>query len=110
MARRWNDCEKSEAGYTVSVVRWSPRRIIERNEAAARYSHQVELVEPEMIRERIEIPGNAAGLRAGRRIGQALAPVAAIEGDDTIAFPSEGGRLGSFYSWGPGRPRWAPLT
>ena len=64
------------------------------NEASARYSHQVELVEPEMVRERIDIRGNAAGLRASRRIGQAFAPAAAIEGDDTIALPSEGGRLG----------------
>jgi hypothetical protein len=65
----------------------------------------VELVEREMVRKRIEIRGNAAGLRAGRRIGQALAPSAAIEGDDTIAFPSEGGRLGLPPS-SPAGARW----
>src|SRR5580693_8396549 len=40
----------------------TPRCIIERNEAAARHPHQMELVELEMVRECIKIRGHAAGL------------------------------------------------
>jgi len=53
----------------------------------------VECVEPEVICERIEIARNCSGLGAGRRIGQALAPAAAVEGDDAIALPCKGRRL-----------------
>ena len=71
----------------------APRRVIERDEAAAGDAEQVELVELEMIGERIEIAGDAAGLRAGCRIGHALAPALAIEGDDAVAGRGEGGNL-----------------
>src|SRR5260370_13409045 len=47
-----------------------------------------------MIRERIEITRDAAGLWAGRRIGQALAPAAAVKSDDAIALQCKGCYLG----------------
>ena len=71
----------------------APRRIIERDEAAAGDAEQVEFSELEMIGERIEIAGDAAGLRAGRRIGHALAPTLAIEGDDAVAGGGKSGDL-----------------
>ena len=71
----------------------TPRRVIERDEAAAGNAEQVEFFELEMIGERIEIAGDAAGLRAGCRIGHALAPALAIEGDDAVAGRGEGGNL-----------------
>src|SRR3984957_20947265 len=52
----------------------TPRRVVERHEAAAGNAEQVELVELEMIAERIKIAGDAAGPRAGRRLGYALSP------------------------------------
>src|SRR5215468_8192784 len=54
----------------------------------------MEFVEPEVIYERIEIARNGAGLRAGRGLGLTLAPAAAIEGDDAVALPRKGCRLG----------------
>src|SRR5215471_17003440 len=54
----------------------------------------MELVELEVICERIEVARNAAGLGAGRRIDEALAPAAAVEGDDAIALPRESRCLG----------------
>ena len=71
----------------------TPRRVIERDEAAAGNAEQVKLVELEMIGQRIEIAGDAAGLRAGRRIGHAFAPALAIEGDDAVTGRGEGGDL-----------------
>src|SRR4029077_19885302 len=49
----------------------TPGRVIERDEAAAGDAEQMEFVELEMIGERVEIAGDAARLRAGRRIGHA---------------------------------------
>src|SRR4029077_20599938 len=63
----------------------APRRVIERDEAAAGDAEQVELVELEMIGERVEIAGDTARPRAGRRIGHAPAPAFAVEGDDAVA-------------------------
>src|SRR4029077_10752302 len=63
----------------------TPRRIIERGEAAAGDADQMEFIEREMIRERIEIAGDTPRLRTGNRIGQALAPTPAIERDDPVA-------------------------
>src|ERR1700722_16991287 len=71
----------------------TPRRVVERHEAAAGNAEQVEFVELEMSTKRIEIAGDAAGPRAGRWIGHALAPALAIEGDDAIPGRSEGGNL-----------------
>ena len=71
----------------------APRRIIERHEAAAGNAEQVEFFELEIFDERIEIVGNADRLRAGCRIGHALAPALAIEGDDAVAGRGEGGNL-----------------
>ena len=80
----------------------TPRGIIERNEPAACHSYQVELVEVEIARERIEICGHAAGLWPGRGIGQAFAPAAAVKGDDAIAFSRESDCLGVPARAGPG--------
>jgi hypothetical protein len=44
-------------------------------------------LERKMLGQRIEIASDAAGLRAGRRIGDAVAPAAAIEGDDAVSGP-----------------------
>ena len=71
----------------------APRRIIERDETATGNAEQVEFFELEMIGERIEIAGDAAGPRTGCRIGDALAPALAIEGDDAVAGRGEGGDL-----------------
>src|SRR5215470_11402302 len=54
----------------------------------------MEFVEPEVICERFEIARNGAGLRAGRGISLTLAPAAAVEGDDAVALPRKGRRLG----------------
>src|ERR1700692_3446117 len=59
----------------------TPRRVVEGHKAAAGNAKQVELVELEMTAQRIEIAGDAAGLRAGSRLGHALAPTLAVEGD-----------------------------
>jgi len=46
--------------------------------------------ELQMIGERIEVAGDAAGRRAACRIGHALAPPLAVERDDAITRRSEG--------------------
>ena len=49
-----------------------PGRIVQRNEATASDAKQMKFVELEMIRECMQIAGDAAGFGAGCRIGYAL--------------------------------------
>ena len=62
----------------------TPRRVIERGEAAAGDAEQMEFAEFQIIDEAVEIAGDAARLRSGR-IGRAAAPAAPVEGDDAVA-------------------------
>ena len=62
-----------------------PRRIIQRREAATGDAEQVKRIELQIIGESVQIVGDAARLWPGRRIGHALAPAPAVEGDDAVA-------------------------
>src|SRR5213594_4685589 len=61
------------------------QHIIERDESSAGDAHQVEFFETQKIRECLEVFGDRAGLRTGRRLGHTATPAAPVKCNHPVA-------------------------
>ena len=64
--------------------------VVQRDESAARDTHEVKSPEREVASERVKVVRCSAGLRTSRGVGLTPSPSPAIECDDTIASAREG--------------------
>ena len=65
-------------------------RVVQRDESAARDTHEVKSPEREVVGERVKVVRCNAGLRTSRGVGLTPSPSPAIECDDTIASARDG--------------------
>jgi hypothetical protein len=70
-----------------------PGGIVEGDEPAAGDADEIKFVQFQVGRERIEIAGDGAGLLARRRVWNAAAPPASVEGDDAVPCGAQSGHL-----------------